>query len=163
MARNPSDASGSIVFRMSRLSCSSSRSAGTISASSRSEMRYVRPCLLPPGSLLRVLRRLREREAGIPGGGGGRRELYSRLYGLIEPNDGRYGRMGLDMFLSVVQNYILGTYLRFYRFAICIRSLMSRRRSFSSIKKICSGREFSTRPSANSSLYVLPPWHLGSP
>ena len=73
---------------------------------------------------------------------------------LIEPNDGRYGRLGLDMFLPVVPNHFLGAYFPFggfYRFVLT--NLRLRCRSSSSIKKICSGREFSTRPLANSSLY----------
>ena len=64
----------------------------------------------PPGSLLRLsAARGRGSRSGDPRGGGGK--LQCRLSSLIEPNDGRDGRMGLDMFLSVVQNHILGAYL----------------------------------------------------
>lgn len=44
---------------------------------------------------------------------GNKRKCYGPLIGFTEPNDGRYGRLGLDMFRPVVQNYVLGAYLPF--------------------------------------------------
>ena len=130
-------------------------------------LRFPPPCRrVPAGFRFSACRFCAEREGGAGWEGNAEmRKCYGPLIGLTEPNDGRYGRLGLDMFRPVVQNYVLGAYLPFLfrsRFRWVLPNLTFTKlrygcRSSSSTKKICSGREFSTRPFANSSLYVIRP------